>query len=94
MLIGYARVNTPSLNLDRQLAALNASGCTRIFAEKVSGKSIHNRPELERAITALPTDGLLVIDEWDRATRSMLDGSRLVPRPAQIIFEAPFDGRA
>ena len=67
MLIGYARVSTQAQNLDRQLASLNAAGCTRIFAEKASGKSLQNRPELERAITALPTGGTLVIAEWDRA---------------------------
>jgi DNA invertase Pin-like site-specific DNA recombinase len=80
MLIGYARVSTQSQNLDRQIAALNAAGCGRIFAEKVSGKSIHNRPELERAISALPTGGTLVIAEWDRATRSMLDGIAIMTR--------------
>lgn len=79
-LIGYARVSTLHQNLDRQLAALNAAGCSRIFAEKAAGKSVNNRPELERAITALPTDGTLVIAEWDRATRSMLDGIAIMTR--------------
>jgi DNA invertase Pin-like site-specific DNA recombinase len=51
MLIGYARVSTASQNLDRQVAALNAAGCTMIFTEKASGKSIHNRPELEKALS-------------------------------------------
>jgi DNA invertase Pin-like site-specific DNA recombinase len=45
-----------------------------------SDKSIDNRPELERAITALLTDGILVIAEWDRATRSMLDGIDILTR--------------
>ena len=84
MLIGHARVSTQAQNLDRQLASLNAAGCTRIFAEKASGKSLHNRPELERAITALPTGGMLVIAEWDRATRSMLDGIAIMTRVYQM----------
>lgn len=84
MLIGYARVSTISQNLDRQLAALNAAGCGRIFSEKASGKSVHNRPELERAITSLPTGGTLVIAEWDRATRSMLDGIAIMTRVYQM----------
>ncbi|MFM9938832.1 MAG: recombinase family protein [Hyphomicrobiaceae bacterium] len=84
MLIGYARVSTLSQNLDRQLAALNAVGCARIFSEKVSGKSVHNRPELERALTSLPTGGTLVIAEWDRATRSMLDGIAIMTRVYQM----------
>lgn len=84
MLIGYARVSTLSQNLDRQLAALNAVGCTRVFSEKASGKSVHNRPELERALTSLPTGGTLVIAEWDRATRSMLDGIAIMTRVYQM----------
>ena len=84
MLIGYARVSTQQQNLDRQIAALNVAGCVRIFGEKASGKSIHNRPELERAITALPTAGTLVIAEWDRATRSMLDGIAIMTRVYQM----------
>lgn len=84
MLIGYARVSTLSQNLDRQVAALNAAGCVRIFTEKASGKSIHNRPELEKAITALPSGGTLVIAEWDRATRSMLDGIAIMTRVYQM----------
>lgn len=61
MLIGYARVSTLGQNLDRQIAALNAAGCSRIFAEKASGKALHNRPELERALSSLPTGGTLVL---------------------------------
>ena len=84
MLIGYARVSTPAQNLDRQIAALNAAGCSRIFEEKVSGKSVANRPELENAIKALSTGGTLVIAEWDRATRSMLDGIAIMTRVYQM----------
>ena len=80
MLIGYARVSTLGQNLDRQIAALNAAGCTRIFAEKASGKALHNRPELERALSSLPTGGTLVLAEWDRCTRSMLDGIAILTR--------------
>ena len=80
MLIGYARVSTIGQNLDRQIAALNAAGCARIFSEKSSGKALHNRPELERAISSLSTGGTLVIAEWDRATRSMLDGIAIMTR--------------
>jgi DNA invertase Pin-like site-specific DNA recombinase len=37
---------------------------------------VEGRPELERAIGSLGTDDVLVLAEWDRATRSMMDGSR------------------
>ena len=82
MLIGYARVSTPSQNLDRQVAALRAAGCDTIYREKVSGTAVKNRPQLERAIDALGTGDILVVAEWDRATRSMMDGISIMQRIA------------
>jgi DNA invertase Pin-like site-specific DNA recombinase len=78
--IGYARVSTTGQNLDRQIAALRSEGCDAIFREKASGKDIKNRPELEKAIDALGTGDLMVLPEWDRATRSMLDGVHIIER--------------
>jgi DNA invertase Pin-like site-specific DNA recombinase len=78
--IGYARVSSTGQNLDRQLGALVAEGCDRIFQEKASGKSIKNRPELEKAISALGTGDVLVLAEWDRCTRSMIDGVAIIER--------------
>ena len=77
-LIGYARVSTIHQHLDRQLGALRAAGC--IFAEKASGKAVKGRPELERAIGELGTNDVLVLAEWDRATRSMMDGITIMQR--------------
>jgi DNA invertase Pin-like site-specific DNA recombinase len=78
--IGYARVSTASQNLDRQIAALRAAGCEVIFREKASGKVMKGRPQLEKAIDALGTGDCLVVAEWDRATRSMLDGIAIIER--------------
>jgi DNA invertase Pin-like site-specific DNA recombinase len=78
--IGYARCSSQGQNLDRQIAALRAERCDAIFREKVSGKSMKNRPELERAIDELGTGDVLIVAEWDRATRSMLDGVHLIER--------------
>ena len=80
MLFGYARVSTIHQNLDRQLGCLRAAGCASIYAEKVSGKDVKGRPELERAIDALGTGDVLVLAEWDRATRSMFDGIAIMQR--------------
>jgi DNA invertase Pin-like site-specific DNA recombinase len=78
--IGYARVSTLQQSLDRQIAALRSEGCNQIFREKASGKDVVNRPQLEKAIDALPKGGILVVAEWDRATRSMLDGVSIIER--------------
>ena len=77
MLIGYARVSTQHQNLDRQIAALRKAHCLTIFTEKASTKG---RPELEKAIDALGTGDVLVLAEWDRATRSMTDGLKIIQR--------------
>ncbi|MCT1243123.1 recombinase family protein, partial [Lactiplantibacillus plantarum] len=45
MKIGYARVSSENQNLARQIEALKKSGVEKIFQEKVSGKSVQNRPE-------------------------------------------------
>jgi len=80
--IGYARVSTKDQNLDRQLGALRAEGCDEIFREKASGKSMNGRPQLEKAIDQLGAGDVLVIAEWDRATRSMMDGISIIQRIA------------
>ena len=81
--VGYARVSSLDQNLDRQIAALRAEGCDRIYREKASGKDMRNRPELAKAIDALPTKGVLVLAEWDRATRSLIDGIHIMEKGPQ-----------
>jgi DNA invertase Pin-like site-specific DNA recombinase len=50
--IGYAWVSSSDQNLDRQIAALRTDGCDVIYREKMSGKSLHGRPELAKALTS------------------------------------------
>ena len=66
MQIGYARVSSAGQSLDRQLGALRAQRCEKIFSEKMSGRSLKGRPQLEKAIDALGTGDVLVLAEWDR----------------------------
>ena len=44
LLLGYARVSTDDQELASQRDELRAVGCTRIFAEKITGTH-KNRPE-------------------------------------------------
>lgn len=78
--VGYARVSSLGQNLDRQIAALRSERCDAIFREKASAKALKGRPQLEKAIDALGKCDILVVAEWDRATRSMLDGVAVIER--------------
>ena len=57
--------------------ALNVA---KIFREKASGKAVKGRPELEKAIDVLGKGDILIVAEWDRATRSMMDGVAIIER--------------
>jgi hypothetical protein len=46
----------------------------------MTAKSLKGRPQLEKAIDALGTGDVLVVAEWDRATRSMMDGIAIIDR--------------
>ena len=81
-IIGYARVSTKGQNLDRQLGALRAENCDKIFKETATAKTVKGRPELEKAIDQLGVGDVFVIAEWDRATRSMIDGIKIIQRIA------------
>ena len=78
--IGYARVSTSAQNLSSPDRRPTTEGCSTIFREKASGKDVRGRPQLEKAIDELGTGDILVVAEWDRATRSMMDGVHLIER--------------
>jgi DNA invertase Pin-like site-specific DNA recombinase len=70
--IGYARVSTDGQNLDRQLDALRAAGCRRVFAEKQSGRDTE-RPELVACLDFITMGDNLVVPALDRLSRSLQD---------------------
>lgn len=81
MILGYARVSTEDQHLDAQLAALEAAGAGRVFAEKISGTD-NTRPELERLIDQLRPGDVVVVTKYDRLSRSpqACSGSSAVSR--------------
>lgn len=71
-MIGYARVSTSGQTLAAQIEQLKAAGCTTIFQETASGVQM-DRPQLKKAIAALPHDGVLMVTRLDRLARSTRD---------------------
>src|SRR5262249_57553800 len=66
---GYARVSTRDQDLAAQDAELMATGCAKVFKEKVSGAKT-DRPELAKAIGRLEPGDVLVVTRLDRLGRS------------------------
>ena len=69
-LIGYARVSTAEGRqvLDRQLDALAAAGCERVFKDRASGAA-SNRPNLTACLDYLRQGDVLVVLDLDRLGR-------------------------
>lgn len=69
MIFGYARVSTKDQNLERQLSVLSPV-CDKVIAEKVSGKSTSERPELRALISHLREGDTLIVKSIDRLARN------------------------
>lgn len=69
---GYARVSTDAQDLTNQVAQLKGAGCSKIFREKVSGKSA-DRPQLKRLLKALHPGDVIIIPAVDRLSRNATD---------------------
>jgi DNA invertase Pin-like site-specific DNA recombinase len=72
MLIGYARISTPSQSLDLQIDALVQAGCDkkRIFTDIASGSKTA-RPGLDKALDYAREGDIIVVWKLDRLGRSL-----------------------
>ncbi|MFE7393305.1 recombinase family protein [Streptomyces sp. NPDC057582] len=70
--VGYGRVSTKGQLLDRQIAALKAADCVRVFTDKKSGKNAE-REELWKCLDYLRPGDTLVVPSLDRLGRSIQD---------------------
>lgn len=71
-ILGYARVSTDGQSLDSQEEQLKAEGCSKIFAEKVSGAK-RQRAQLDRLLSSLEVGDIVLISRLDRLARSTRD---------------------
>jgi DNA invertase Pin-like site-specific DNA recombinase len=69
---GYARVSTREQDLTIQREALRAAGCTKVYAEKMSGIR-SDRPQLARLLNAIEPGDTVIVTALDRLARSTLD---------------------
>jgi len=76
-IIGYARVSSVGQHLDVQLEKLSEAGCTKVFAEKKSGRQYENRPQLQACLSYVREGDVLVISRLDRMARSVLDLAKI-----------------
>ena len=73
-MIGYARCSTASQTTDAQVAELKASGCDRIFHEKVSSRTPEEkRIQLQACLAVLEKGDELVVAKLDRLGRTMVE---------------------
>jgi len=72
MLIGYARVSTEDQKLDLQHDALRATGCERIFDEKISGTR-SRLPARDELLEYARAGDVVVVWKLDRLGRSLRD---------------------
>jgi DNA invertase Pin-like site-specific DNA recombinase len=71
-ILGYARVSTNGQDYNGQIAELQATGCERIYREKVSGAK-SDRAELGKLLKALTAGDVVIVSRLDRLARSTLD---------------------
>jgi DNA invertase Pin-like site-specific DNA recombinase len=78
MLIGYCRISTKDQSLDLQRDALRAAGCELLFEDSgISGAKMA-RPGLDKALSHLRKDDVLVVWRLDRLGRTILGVIELV----------------
>jgi len=74
--VGYVRVSAVDQNEARQVAALG--DVDRLFSEKVSGKNVRDRPQLQEMLAYVREGDLVRVKSPDRLSRSAGDLIALV----------------
>src|SRR5690606_9163789 len=80
--IGYARVSSTGQSLEVQTEKLIAAGVEpdHLFAEKRSGTTAKDRPELDAALRLVRKGDVLIVTRMDRLARSVSDLRTIVDK--------------
>src|SRR5260370_31559092 len=75
MIMGYSRVSTKSQDksIDAQEDQLKKAGCEFIYTDKNQSGGKRDRPELDKALSFIRKDDVLVVCKLDRLSRSLID---------------------
>ena len=92
MKLGYARVSTTDQDLSIQRDRLYAVGCGKLFEEKTSGVG-KKRPALERLLSELRADDVVVLTRLDRLARSTSELLRIAEFERSLIVTRTEEGR-
>ena len=76
--IGYIRVSSESQNTARQEELFNHLKMNKIFKEKVSGKNIKDRPELQKMMEYVREGDTVIVESISRFGRSLMDLLNLI----------------
>ncbi|HEY3911599.1 MAG TPA: recombinase family protein [Stellaceae bacterium] len=72
MIYGYARVSTAAQDESGQVAQLKATGCEKVFREKITGTTA-DRPQLAKLMKALVPGDVVITPAVDRLSRDTTD---------------------
>ncbi len=73
MNVGYVRVSTREQNEARQLESMEKHGVEKVFTEKVSGKNMTDRTELQNMIDFVRDGDTVYVHDFSRLARSTKD---------------------
>jgi DNA invertase Pin-like site-specific DNA recombinase len=71
--VGYARVSSYGQSLEVQLDNLSKAGCSKVFKEKCSGKTVQQRKELLACLEYVREGDVLYVCKLDRLARNVRD---------------------
>ena len=78
MKVGYVRVSSVSQNEERQLVQMKEKGIEKIFLEKVSGKNITDRKELQNLLEFVREGDTIFVHDLSRMARSLQDLLKII----------------